>query len=54
MHKEHGTTFDEDEFQEYFKATDLNSDGKLSWDEWYKKALDQAIDGDYFDSSDDE
>jgi len=36
MHAQHKTEFDEDEFQEYFKATDLNADGKLSWDEWYK------------------
>ena len=29
MHKEHGTEFNEDEFQAYFKETDLNGDGVL-------------------------
>ena len=54
MHKKHGTEYDEDEFQEYFKATDLNSDNRLSWEEWSKKALEQAVDGMYFDSSEEE
>ena len=52
MHSEHGTEFEEEEFQKYFKATDLNGDGKLSWEEWSAKALEQARDGDYFDSDD--
>ena len=54
MHKEHGTEFNEEEFQEYFKATDLNSDGKLSWEEWSKNAMEQAREGGYFDSDDEE
>ena len=39
MHKEHGTEFNEEEFQAYFKETDLNNDGVLQWDEWYAKAF---------------
>ena len=39
MHSEHGTDFVEEEFQKYFKETDLNGDGKLSWEEWSAKAL---------------
>ena len=54
MHSEHGTEFNEEEFQEYFKATDLNGDGKLSWEEWSAKALEQARDGDYFDSDEED
>ena len=50
MHSQHGTEFNEEQFQAYFKETDLNGDGKLSWEEWSAKALEQARDGDYFDS----
>ena len=53
MHKEHGTEFVEEEFQAYFKETDLDEDGRLNWDEWYAKAFQQAMEGDYFDSDDD-
>ena len=54
MHKEHGTEFNEDEFQAYFKETDLNNDGVLQWDEWYAKAFQQATEGDYFDSDEED
>ena len=54
MHKEHGTEFVEEEFQKYFKETDLNGDGVLQWDEWDAKAFAQAQEGDYFDSDEDD
>ena len=54
MHKEHGTEFVEEEFQAYFKETDLNGDGVLQWDEWYAKAFQQAMEGDYFDSDEED
>ena len=54
MHDEHSTEFNEEEFQEYFNATDLNHDGQLSWEEWSTKARQQALDADYFTESEEE
>ena len=54
MHAEHGTEYNEEEFLEYFKTTDLNHDGRLSWKEWSTRALEDAEAADYFESTDDE
>ena len=39
IHNHQGTEFDEEKFKANFDAADKNADGKLTFDEFYSKAL---------------